>query len=323
MARILAVGVAAACGGDSVGPVEETPQPALAFTAHVTDPDRIVLVVPPGSVSGDETKGHAFLRLDGSSAPIYAPMAMTLTSGTWVGFSDDYALEFSVGDRYRVRFSHIDEPRADLVADISRSDASSRFVEVDPVEVEAGALLGHTRGTAEVFSFDLGVYDLQSETTDGPNAPRYRAEGPRTKLGSLCPFDAFGASLQAVYASRFGSIGGRSVPGGPCRTFHDAAGGGVAGEWFLASGSPDGVWPGRFAVGLELGGGVVRVAGIAGTTLMASGAADPGGVTGSVCYADATRFVFIALDGAGADVATGSGPCPETAPAEGTRRYVR
>ncbi|MBZ0266977.1 hypothetical protein K8I85_02375, partial [bacterium] len=272
---------------------------------------------------GDEIKGHAFVRFDGDSIAIHAPHDMVLTSGSWVGASNDFGLQFDINARFRFRLGHIDEPRADIAALVPRDDPSSLFADIGPVSLQAGELIGYATATGPSVGFDVGVYDLDQENRT-PNAERYRQQQDWEKLNSACPFAYFGDGLREGYAARFATIGGVAVPDAPCRTISDVVGGGgIAGEWYLTSHAPDDTYRERFAVGRDLAGIAVRVAGIAGVTDVV-GAADPQTVEDEVCYAANGIYIFIRRTSpTTADVAFGTGDCPGSFPAGGFRSYER
>ncbi len=208
---------------------------------------------------------------------------MVLTSGTWVGASDDFGLQFDINARFRFRLGHIDEPRADIAALVPQDDPSSIFTDIGPLAIQAGELIGYATTTGIVEGFDVGVYDLDEENQT-PNADRYRQLRDWEKLNSVCPFAYFADDLRDGYAAKFGTIGGLAVPGAPCRTISDVVGGGgVAGEWYLTSHAPDGTYQERFAVGWNLAGTATRVAGIGGVNDFV-GTSDPQTVADEVCY---------------------------------------
>jgi hypothetical protein len=306
-----------------MGPGGNQSREVPVFATHLFDLSSVPAIVPTGSISGDEIKGHAFVRFEGDSIAIYAPVDMTLTSGTWVGLSDDFGLQFDINARFRLRLGHIDEPRADLAALIPRSDPSSIFSDVGPVTIRAGELIGHATAAGPSDGFDVGVYDLDVETPT-PNAERYRRIRDWEKLNSVCPFAYFGSSLRSGYAERFHSIGGVAVPNAPCRTIGDVVGaGGLAGEWYLTSHAPDGVYGTRFAVGRDLAGLAVRVAGIGGI-IDVVGATDPQTIQDEACYPGDGAFVYIRRTSATtADAVRGPGDCPASFPAGEHRSYER
>lgn len=126
-----ASGVLLACGGDGGShepPVDTRPRTVPVFTTHLTDPAGITQIVPPGSVAGDEIKGHSFIRHDGRVMPLYAPVDMELKRGTYVAQSNDYGLEFEINGRFRLRLGHVELPRADIRALLPVS-GSSQFTE--------------------------------------------------------------------------------------------------------------------------------------------------------------------------------------------------
>lgn len=313
-----------ACGGDdSTGPQGDESREVPVFRTHLVDLASVSAIVPTGSISGDEIKGHAFVRFTGQSIAIYAPVDMELTSGTWVGPSNDFGVQFDINARFRFRLGHIDDLRADLAALIPRTDPSSLFDDVGPVTLLAGELIGHATAAGLSEGFDVGLYDLDVENPT-PNAERYRRDHDFQKLNSVCPFAYFDSSLRGGYYSRFTSIAGVSVPNAPCRTVGDVAGGGgIAGEWYLTSHAPDGAYQSRFAVGMDLAGLAVRVAGIGGITDVV-GAADPQTVDTEACYEGNGAFVYIRRTSATtADAITAPGSCPASFPAGEHRSYER
>lgn len=323
----MAVAAAAAltgCGSEGTGPDEPRDTGPPVLSAHLTDLSRVRYIVPPGSISGDEIKGHSHVQTDGAGpVPVYAPVDMVLVAGTWVELSDDFGFEFEIGERFRLRLGHITDPRGDIAALIPRDDPSSLFSRVGPVPVAAGELIGHTTGTRQTNGFDFGLYDMDVEVVT-PNAATYRANREWTKLNSVCPYDYFDAGLRAGYFALFGTIAGVLVPGADCRRIDDVAlGGTLAGEWYLTSHPPDGTYLPRFAVGADLAGTAVRIAGIGGV-LDVVGAPDPRTVVDRACYEGDGRFVFLRLTAAdGLEAVAGPGPCPADFPGTGARSYRR
>ncbi|MBT8335153.1 MAG: hypothetical protein KJO11_01025 [Gemmatimonadetes bacterium] len=313
-----------ACGGDdSTGPEGNQSREVPVFQTHLVDLSSVSLIVPTGSISGNEVKGHAFVRFQGASIAIHAPFDMELTAGTWVGVSNDYGFEFDINARFRFRLGHIDEPRPDLAALIPRTDPSSIFTRVGPISIRAGELIGHATAVGGSEGFDVGLYDLDVDNQT-PNAERYRRIKDWEKLNSVCPFAYFDGGLRGGYSALFGSIGGVPVPNAPCRTIGDVVGGGgLAGEWYLESHAPDGVYGERFAVGRDLAGLAVRIAGIGGN-IDVIGAADPQTIADQACYADGGRFIFIRrTSSTTADAVLGTGACPATFPEGQHRSYER
>lgn len=319
---LLLLVAATACGGETTGPEGNESRDVPVFRTHLLDLSSVPQIVPTGSISGDEIKGHAFVRFEGASVAIYAPHDMVLTSGTWVGLSNDFGLQFDINARFRMRLGHIDEPRADLAALVPRSDPSSLFSDIGPVSIEAGELIGYATTAGPSEGFDVGLYDLDIENQT-PNADRYRRIHDWEKLNSVCPFAYFDGPLKSAYEARFASVGGVLVPNAPCRTIGDVVGGGgIAGEWHLTSHAPDGTYSQRFAVGRDLAGLAVRVAGIGGT-IDQVGSIDPQTVS-EACYEGNGAFVFIRRTSTTtADAVTGSGDCPSSFPTGAHRSYER
>lgn len=322
-----ASGVLLACGGDGGShepPVDTRPRTVPVFTTHLTDPAGITQIVPPGSVAGDEIKGHSFIRHDGRVMPLYAPVDMELKRGTYVAQSNDYGLEFEINGRFRLRLGHVELPRADIRALLPVS-GSSQFTEfAQPLFFRAGDSIGVFGTSASSNGIDFGVYDLDTEIVFH-NVERYRQLKDHTKLNSVCPYDYFASALREAYRSRFASIGGEPVPNAPCRTIPDVTGasGGVAGEWWLESDAPTTMYPRRFAIGRSLSGLTIRV-GLLTTNIDVRGGVEPRTVTDTVCYGDAGRYVYLRLvTPTSADVVHADGDCPSSFPAITPRRYVR
>lgn len=310
-------------GGGGDGGVNLADIERLVFEAHITDPAHLVLVVLSGALSGDEIKAHSHFRTDGTAVPLYAPTAMTLTHGTWVGASNDYGLIFQVNPRYRIILGHVTAPRADIVSRISMADPSSRYEEVTPLAFAAGEMIGTSSGTTAVNGIDFGLYDYAVES-DTPNTPRYRTEMFWQKLHSVCPYEHFSDALRPAYVALFGSIGGVAMPGAPCRLFEDqSVAGALAGEWTLTSHAPDGTYQRQFALGTHLGDGTVRIAGIGGT-FDDVGGANPRTVTDEVCYESGGSYIYLRRTSPTTlDAVFGAGTCPPSFPVGAHRSYER
>ena len=316
----------AACGGGGGGDGEPEVDllsiPRISFDNHVTDTSRLTLVVLTGGLSGDEVKAHSHFRTDGSSVPIYAPIAMTLRRGSWSSLSNDHQLVFEINPRYWIILGHVTDPRADVLAAIPRVDTVG-WIDVDPISFAAGEQIASSSGTTAVNGIDFGLYDLAIESTTA-NSPRFREQMFWQKMHSVCPYAYFSDALRPSYEALYGSMGGVSVPGAPCRTFADQyLSDSIAGEWTLTSHAPDGTYRPRFAIGTTLGPTNTRIVGI-GSTFDVPGGVDPKSVTGDVCYESGGNFIYLRRTSPTTlDAILGVGSCPPSFPAGAHRSYER
>lgn len=322
---LLSLVTLAGCGGggsDGGVDVDLLSFPRITLENHVTDPSRLTLVVLTGGLSGDEVKSHSHFRTDGSSVPLYAPIAMTLRRGSWSSVSNDHQLVFEINPRYWIILGHVTEPRADILAAIPRVDTVG-WIDIAPIAFSAGEQIATSSGTTAVNGIDFGLYDLAVESVTA-NTPRYRAEMFWQKLHSVCPYDYFSDALRPSYEALYGSMGGASFPGFACRTFSDQyRDGSIAGEWFLTSHAPDGTYGQRFAIGTTLGDGNVRIVGIRGT-FDVPGGTDPKTVTNEVCYESGGSYIYLRRTSPTTlDAVFGTGACPPSFPAGAHRSYAR
>jgi len=181
---------------------------------HVTDPDLVTLVVPPGSIINNwgnvNLKSHAYIVID-SKAPVYAPIDSTLTEGSFYTEENmnQYALFFDLGCDWFYIFDHIQEP-VGKITEVFRNppQTDTRTENVKKVEFKAGELIGYTTGTAMAHHFDFGVFD-RSQKKD---LSYLDVEIHGREVWGVCPFDLMIGELASFYRSKFGNLTQEPIP---------------------------------------------------------------------------------------------------------------
>lgn len=183
------------------------------FTHHVTDMSQVSYVVaPPTLGAGPSLKPHSYMGTNGARVPVYAPTAMTLSAGAYYT-GGPYTVEFKVSCEVTVRFGHITEPVASILAVMPTSPSStSATSSLPPIAFAAGEIVAYTTGTDVGGNWDFGVYN--SATTN-----RY-AHDPDWNMSTVyttavCPFGYFTADLKSSYYAKFDStiLGGNPPHG--------------------------------------------------------------------------------------------------------------
>lgn len=178
--------------------------PPPTLTADITDFAKIRMITAPGSGSSEGPKGHSFIWTDGARVPVYAPVAGVYDSGS---LSKDhptpeskaqYLLFFRVKGScgYQFKFDHIDEPvesiRSQLLSEPKISDSRGTPA-TNPVEFNAGELIGYTSGNIPSGNWDFGLYNMNKEGA-------LKAHGcSATHCNSVCWPDFYAVGKREAY----------------------------------------------------------------------------------------------------------------------------
>lgn len=190
-----------------------TSDPSPVFTNHITDMSKVSYVVPPPTIgSGPSLKSHSYIGTHGAKVPVYAPVAMTLKSGShYVG--GPYMFDFMASCEVTVRFGHITDPMDSIKRLLpAKPNSDSRTQELPPVGFAAGDIIGYTTGTDAAGNWDFGVYN-SSTSNRYASDPKWNNSAIYTT--AICPFDYFTPGLKKDYAAKFNSnaLGGNPPHG--------------------------------------------------------------------------------------------------------------
>lgn len=242
-----------------------------AFNTAIADAEKLKYIVPPGSPSGDKIASHTYLIISekGTSVPIYAPADSTLIEGS---FGVDYGLTLQVSCEVIYVLGHFTEPVQKI------KDAVSAKKDPILMDFKEGELLGYTSGTVEAGGFDFGVYHI-SHANSFVNQARYTRDNSWSKdNNAVCPYDYFPEPIKSSYYAKFGSIGGKLVPGASCRSASQDVAGSISGAWYETKENSN-VMAQRLVIGLELTGDVIRI-----------GATNPAGFRFPFIFSDNATF---------------------------------
>jgi hypothetical protein len=176
------------------------------FVHHITDINKVEMVVPPPSLIAGHLKTHSYIDTRLERVPVYAPVDSTFSAGTYYFEENsqrgEYMLDFSVSCDIRYRFDHITEPVESIQDALQDQPAkTSRTISVDrPIVFKAGDLIGYTTG-GKYGNWDFGVYDSSK--------PNYFADDPdwntsETYTTGQCSFNYFTPELAQDYIDLFG-----------------------------------------------------------------------------------------------------------------------
>ncbi|MDP3726523.1 MAG: hypothetical protein Q8R36_05005 [bacterium] len=166
---------------EQIASCENDTKPKL--TADITDFSKIRKITAPSILTIEGPKGYSFISTSNRRVPVYAPAAITFTSGSYSKDTADspayYVLFFVVKENcnYQVKFGHIDEPVASIVEQLPNTPTigNSNATEVsNKIEFNAGDLIGYTSGTA-AGNWDFGLYNTKEK---GVLAVEHNSYGP-------------------------------------------------------------------------------------------------------------------------------------------------
>lgn len=175
------------------------------FTHHITDVGKINYIAPPPTVGrspdgSSQLKTHGYIGTDGKRVPVYAPVDMTLDTGShYTG--GPYWLGFEISCEVRMRVAHITEPVQKIkeVFPAKPGTSSGNSSIKHTVPLKAGELIGYTIGTNPgAGNWDFGVYDLSSR-----NRYAESSELGWVAATAVCPFDYYPEEMRAVYSDKF------------------------------------------------------------------------------------------------------------------------
>ncbi|PIZ45807.1 hypothetical protein COY32_04620 [candidate division WWE3 bacterium CG_4_10_14_0_2_um_filter_41_14] len=173
------------------------------FSSPITDMASISYVVaPPTMGSGPNLKTHGYIGTNGARVPIYAPTAMTLSSGAYY-MGGPYTLEFKASCEVTVRFGHVTEPVASILATLPQTPStSSATSELTPISFATGELIAYTTGTSQAGNWDFGVYNSATSNRFASD-PAWNTSSVYTT--AVCPFTYFLPDIKTQYYAKFNS----------------------------------------------------------------------------------------------------------------------
>ncbi|MFA6461663.1 MAG: hypothetical protein WCV90_05305 [Candidatus Woesearchaeota archaeon] len=174
------------------------------FTHHITDINQVTTVQTPPMIMAGHLKTHSYIDTNHNRVPIYAPVDMTLTTGSfYVG--GPYGLDFQVSCEISLRFGHITEPIDEIkeVFPSTPSENSQNQEITHQISFKAGDLIAYTTGTTQAGNWDFGVYDSTTQ-----NRYTYSKEWNTSSVytTAVCPYDYFSSELKEQYVKRYNLV---------------------------------------------------------------------------------------------------------------------
>ncbi len=203
------------------------------FTEFIVDPKYVSHLGQIGTVhgSGQFMVSRSYVYVDdefsSQKIPIYAPTKMVLSRGAYYQISDipDYALYFDAGCNVEFVLAHLKETVPSVAKQFSAPKQDSRTEELDPVEFEAGELIGYfVFNPGGVSAFDIIAYDSSVTNTFANNARFEFGYGSQDLLNGVCPYDFYTGEMKDAYYKLLGGSCGQSSRDFP---------GTISGNWFL------------------------------------------------------------------------------------------
>lgn len=306
--------------------------PTARFSALPTDLTKIASIVPAGAPAGGVIKPHSYFhnknKPDGDNVrvPVYAVADSVLTSVAYYGSiagTAEYLIFFDVTCEISFKYDHISEvaPKIATVAPTVPSN-TSQGGRTDAITFEAGELIGYSVGAGGYGAWDFGAYDL-TYTNQFANQERYVTGGMTQSLHTVCPYDYFVEPLKSQLYALLGTHDQRLLPDVECTTTERDVLGTASGAWFDSS--VLNYFGSVVSIGL-LPGDLFTITGIGNDLRVASGEStwlDPELMTTSHCYAVENRWFYLEIRAEGMQMAlaSGSGTCPATLPANATIYY--
>ena len=160
-------------------PTEISPSPPVAettscattvkpqFTADITDFSKIKIITAPSTNVIAGPKGFSYISTGRNRVPVYAPTALTLHSGIYrketIESTAYYELTFTAQENcnYSMTYKYIDEivaPVAEQIESTPTVGESPAALARNTILLEAGDLIGYTKGTPEEGRWGFGMY---------------------------------------------------------------------------------------------------------------------------------------------------------------------
>lgn len=315
--------------------------PFPTFTHYLVNPDSILGIVPPGSISDNTVaeKSYLFMKNSGTANPdyvgIYAPVDMRLVAMAYRTSQgqNQYLLMFQVSQEVMIRLDHIDFP-VEAIRNVGPSSPAANndthtSAPSQTINFKAGDLIAYSNGTTSGV-WDYGVSNSTYENSF-VNMSRYRnSQQDYEELHSVCPFKYFEPSVKAKYEALYATQTGQPYKGATCRSASRDVAGTLSGLWYLDK-SPHGDFSDVIALADDFD-GELRVGGLFGHTMFVKDTpalpTPPENVkiNDEVCYEDqgGGNFAFFkVLSNTQVEVATGYNGCPATFPTSNTEIYNR
>jgi len=219
---------------------------SIEFTDYLVDPKYVLKVGQIGVVhgSGKTIVERSYISVKsnftGKKVPIYAPVDMTLTSGshygnpaTAEGSLPDYALWFDAGCGVEVNLAHLKEVVESIALQLPEIKTDSRSIQLEKLKFKAGDLIGYfIYNEGGVAGFDFIVRD-QSFTNQFINQERYEGDRARNLIHGVCPYDFYTGEKKQDYYNLLGGAGGKLFNVKDCGNASRDLAGTISGMWFL------------------------------------------------------------------------------------------
>lgn len=171
--------------------------------------DQVETVTPPGSIIAGSLKAHSYINFKPDQVEIIAPAGMTLVSGakyTQPPVEDkvQYLLDFEADCGYSIRYDHISDPGSEITDQLSGPPGeTTRGQSLDPIDYQAGSVVGSTDGNGVQRQFDFGVYK-KGNTNAFASDERYKPYiESDIHTSAVCPFDQYPDAKNKQYYKLF------------------------------------------------------------------------------------------------------------------------
>ena len=216
------------------------------FTAYVIDPlyvqkvGQVVVVHGSGLYIVERSYISVKNEFHGKKVPIYAPVNMTLRSGSHYQNPaatetalPDYALWFDGECGIEVNLAHMKEVVEPIAVQLSEVKSDSRSSQLSPILFQAGDLMGYfIYNEGDVAGFDFIVRD-KKVVNEFINPERYSGYRASNLINGVCPYDYYEPVKKQEYYNLLGGGGGTVFSVKDCGHASRDVAGTISGMWFL------------------------------------------------------------------------------------------
>lgn len=219
----------------------------VVFTEYFVKPSYVQKVGQIGVVhgSGKFTVGRSYVSFKEDlgllKIPVYAPTKLILSQGSHYqdpsaigveGYLSDYALTFNAGCGVTVTFAHLKEVVDSIGNQLQEVKSDSRTIQLDPIEFEAGDLIGYFVQNAGVTGIDIMVHD-DNVVNQFANQARQEIGHGTNLLHAVCPYDFYTDDKKEDYYNLIGGASGTLFEVKECGPISREFPGTISGLWFL------------------------------------------------------------------------------------------
>lgn len=175
----------------------------IKFTHHFTDINKIDSIIPPVFKNSKGIMPTTLINSQGK-VPLYMPVSGKIVQGSYYTeqVAEFYMWEIDVGCGVTIVFDHVTEPVEKirkLFPNTTREDTRTDFFN-NPIEMEAGDLVGYTTGSVNAHNWNFAVYNRLErnylwETNKFTDLPKYYTQ--------VCPLKYYDKPMAEVYEALF------------------------------------------------------------------------------------------------------------------------